>query len=58
MLLTALSHRSMDESRYMENIPYSNAVRSIMYAIISTRPDLAQAISVFSRYMANPCKGH
>ncbi|TXG73504.1 hypothetical protein EZV62_002083 [Acer yangbiense] len=34
--------------------PNSNAVGSVMYAMISTRLDLAQAISVLSRYMANP----
>ncbi|TXG49067.1 hypothetical protein EZV62_024942 [Acer yangbiense] len=42
----------------MESIPYSNAVGSVMYAMISSRPDLAQAISILSRYMANPGKGH
>ncbi|KAK0578560.1 hypothetical protein LWI29_012337 [Acer saccharum] len=58
MLSAALSPRSLEESRYMEEIPYSSAVGSVMYSIISTRPDLAQAISVLSRYMANPGKGH
>ncbi|TXG46575.1 hypothetical protein EZV62_027921 [Acer yangbiense] len=29
-----------------------------MYSMINTRPDLAQAISVLSRYMAKPGKGH
>ncbi|TXG67015.1 hypothetical protein EZV62_008290 [Acer yangbiense] len=32
--------------------------RSVMYSMISTRPDLAQAISVLSRYMPDPGKGH
>ncbi|TXG54058.1 hypothetical protein EZV62_019314 [Acer yangbiense] len=32
----------------MESIPYSSAVGSVMYSMISTRPDLAQAISVLS----------
>ncbi|KAK0576732.1 hypothetical protein LWI29_022492 [Acer saccharum] len=58
LLSDALSPRSLEESRYMENIPYSSAVGSMMYAMISTRPDLAQVISVLSRYMANPRKGH
>ncbi|XP_031272336.1 secreted RxLR effector protein 161-like [Pistacia vera] len=38
----------------MENIPCSNAIDSIMYAMISTRPDLSFAISLLSRYMSNP----
>ena len=29
-----------------------------MYAMICTRPDIAQAISVVSQYMSNPSKGH
>ncbi|KAK0584014.1 hypothetical protein LWI29_006522 [Acer saccharum] len=58
ILSAALSPRTLEESRYMENIPYSSAVGSVMYSMISTRPDLAQAISVLSRYMAKPGKGH
>ncbi|KAK4841553.1 hypothetical protein QYF36_006375 [Acer negundo] len=58
MLSAALSPRSIEESRFMENIPYSSAVGSVMYVMISTGPDLAQAISVLSRYIANPVKGH
>ncbi|XP_031287215.1 secreted RxLR effector protein 161-like [Pistacia vera] len=37
----------------MENIPYANAIGSTMYAMISTRLDLAFAISLLSRYMSN-----
>ncbi|CAM8960362.1 unnamed protein product [Rhodiola kirilowii] len=42
----------------MESFPYANAIRSIMYAMISTRPDLSYAISVLSRYMSNPGYEH
>ena len=42
----------------MENVPYSNAIGSIMYAMISTRPDLSFAISLLSRYMSNPGYEH
>ena len=58
ILSAALSPRTIEETRYMENIPYSSAVGSVMYSMICTRPDLAQAISVLSRYMAKPGKGH
>ncbi|XP_031284125.1 secreted RxLR effector protein 161-like [Pistacia vera] len=37
----------------MENIPYSSAIGSIMYSMISTRPDLSFAISLLSRLMSN-----
>ena len=36
----------------------ASAVGSVMYAMVCTRPDLAYAISVVSRYMANPGKEH
>ncbi|XP_057771095.1 secreted RxLR effector protein 161-like [Salvia miltiorrhiza] len=42
----------------MANVPYANAVGSIMYIMICTRPDLSHGISVVSRYMADPGKYH
>ncbi|XP_031265023.1 secreted RxLR effector protein 161-like [Pistacia vera] len=38
----------------MESIPYANAIGSIMYSMISTRPDLSYSISLLSRFMSNP----
>ncbi|XP_073122952.1 secreted RxLR effector protein 161-like [Henckelia pumila] len=42
----------------MMNIPYANGVGSIMYGMVCTRPDLAHAISVVSRFMSNPGRAH
>ena len=42
----------------MKNVPYASAVGCLMYAMICTRPDLAQALSVVSKYMSNPGKRH
>lgn len=42
----------------MAQVSYSSAVDSIMYAMICTRPDISQAVSVVSRYMACPGKAH
>ena len=42
----------------MSKFPYTSAVGSLMYAMICTRPDLSYAVSVVSRYMANPGKEH
>ena len=39
-------------------IPYASAVGSLMYAMVYTRPDIANAVGVVSRYMANPGKEH
>ena len=52
------SPKSENEIEYMAKVPYSSAVGSLMYAMICTRPDLAQAVSVVSRYMHNPGKAH
>ena len=41
-----------------EEYPYSNAVESIMYAMIGTRPDLAFAVGVVSRFMSRPDSTH
>ncbi|CAL0327637.1 unnamed protein product [Lupinus luteus] len=42
----------------MSHIPYASAVGSLMYAMVCTRPDLAYAVSMVSRYMHNPGKDH
>ena len=57
-LSAALSPKSKEEKEYMSHVPYSSAVGSIMYAMVCTRPDISHAISVVSRYMANPSKEH
>ncbi|XP_073289130.1 secreted RxLR effector protein 161-like [Primulina huaijiensis] len=42
----------------MKNKPYANGVGSIMYSMVCSRPDLAYAMSVESRFMANPGELH
>ena len=42
----------------MKSIPYASAVGSIMYAMMCTRPDLSYALSMTSRYQANPGECH
>jgi hypothetical protein len=42
----------------MSRIPYANAVGSLMYAMVSTRPDISHAVGVVSRFMENPGKEH
>ncbi|KAK8600813.1 hypothetical protein V6N12_050661 [Hibiscus sabdariffa] len=46
------------ERERMSQIPYASAIGSIMYAMICTRPDLSYALSMTSRYLANPGEGH
>ncbi|KAF3653553.1 hypothetical protein T459_15455 [Capsicum annuum] len=42
----------------MANVPYSSAVRSLMYAMVCTRPDIAHAVGVVSRFLENFGKEH
>ena len=53
-----MSLKTVDEREYMSHVPYANAVGSLMYAMVCTRPDLSQAVSMVSRYMHDPGKGH
>ena len=52
------SPSSEAEKDEMSSVPYASAVGSLMYAMVCTRPDISQAVSVVSRYMANPGKAH
>jgi hypothetical protein len=42
----------------MSKVPYASAMGCLMYAMVCTRPDLAHAVSMVSKYMANPGKPH
>jgi hypothetical protein len=46
------------EKSVMSNIPYAYAIGSIMYAMLSTIPDVALALSLTSRYQSNPGMSH
>ena len=46
------------EIKEMEGKPYANAIGSVMYSMVCTRPDLAYSISVLSRFMGDPGKHH
>ncbi|KAI3692791.1 hypothetical protein L6452_32614 [Arctium lappa] len=49
---------SAEELDRMSRIPYASVVGSIMYAMICTRPDVSYALSMTSRYQANPSEAH
>ncbi|GJY52571.1 retrotransposon protein, putative, ty1-copia subclass [Tanacetum coccineum] len=42
------------ELKRMQNVPYASAVGSIMYAVRCTRPDVALAQNITSRFQQNP----
>jgi hypothetical protein len=57
-LLSSQSPRTYLDFEYMSKVPYSSAIRSLMYDMICSRPDLSYAMSLVSRYMTNPGKEH
>lgn len=48
----------MNEVKEMEKIPYASMVGSLMYAMVCTRPDIAQTVDSVSRLLANLSKEH
>ena len=42
----------------MVKVSYASAIGSLMYVMVCTRPDIAQAVGAVSRYMNNPGKVH
>jgi hypothetical protein len=42
----------------MSCVPYVSAIGSLMYEIVYTRLDIADAVGVLSRYMSKPGKEH
>ena len=46
--------KSPSEMEDMSRVPYASAFGNLMYAMVCTRPDIAQAVGVLSRFMANP----
>jgi ATP-binding cassette subfamily B (MDR/TAP) protein 1 len=57
-LSASMSPRTEEERKQMAQIPYANAVGALMYAMVCTRPDISHAVSMVSRYMHDPGKGH
>jgi hypothetical protein len=53
-----MSPKSKEERERMIKIPYASAVGSIMYAMICTRFDVSYALSICSRYQADPGEKH
>ena len=57
-LSSSMSPSNEAERMAMSRVPYASAVGSLIFAMICTRPDIAQAMGVASRYMANPGREH
>ena len=49
---------SEKDKKEMKKVPYASAVGSLMYAMACTRPDIAHAVRVVSRFLSNLGKEH
>ncbi|KAE8698301.1 hypothetical protein F3Y22_tig00110599pilonHSYRG00009 [Hibiscus syriacus] len=50
------SPKTEEERAHMVKVPYASTIRSLMYAMVCTRPDIAHTVGAVSRYMNNPGK--
>lgn len=50
--------QTKEEKEAMVNVPYMELVGSLLYASVSTRPDICHAVSVCSRFMKEPGPKH
>ena len=57
-LSASMSPRTEEKRKHMAQIPYANAVGALIYAMVCTRPDISHAVSMMSKYMHDPGKGH
>lgn len=46
------------EKEDMKGVPDSSAIGSLMYAMVYTRPDIAHAVGIVSRFLSNPSREH
>ena len=49
---------SKEDTDEMKKVPYVLAIGSLMYAMVCTRPDIAHAVRVISKFMSNPGREH
>ena len=47
-----------EEKMKMATIPYSSAMGSLIYAMVCTRPNIAHAVGVMSRFLSHRSKEH
>ena len=53
ILFRSMAPKTPKDRSCMNKISYTSAIRSIIYAMLCTRPDIAHALSVMSRYQVD-----
>lgn len=54
----ALNKAETLDGEMVDNIPYAEAIGSLLYCAMATRPDIAYALSVLSKYTSQPRAQH
>ena len=44
----------LEKKEQMSKVPYSNVIRSLMYAMMCTRPDICYVVGLARRFQSNP----
>ena len=52
------SRKTEEERDHMSKVLYALAIGSLMYAMVCTRPDIAHAVGVVSRFKSRPGRQH
>ena len=50
--------KDKEETEKLQAIPYASGCGSLMYVMVSTRPDIAYGIGVVRRFMSQPGQSH
>ncbi|XP_057948253.1 secreted RxLR effector protein 161-like [Malania oleifera] len=50
--------KTVVENKEVQKIPYASVVRSLMYAQVCMRPNLAYIVGILGRYLSNPGLDH
>lgn len=58
VLSSSQSPSTPDQIAAMRNIPFREAIGSLMYASLATRPDITFAVARLSQYLQNPGPAH
>ena len=53
-----MSPKTPEDMVEIAKVPYASAIGSLIYAMLCTRPDIAYAVSVTSRFKSNPGLEH
>ncbi|KAL5478632.1 hypothetical protein ACEPAI_2818 [Sanghuangporus weigelae] len=57
-LTSSQSPHSAEELGTMRDVPYREAIGSLMYAALATRPDIAFTVTLLSKFSVNPGPDH